>query len=284
MRPQPKPYEYVLYIDEAGDDGLTRVRPIDETGASEWLLVSGVLIRARNEDSVDDWVTNIRKDINATQSPALHFRKLSPRKKLRTCELLAEQKAVYFVVCSNKKNMRGWENERAAKKRGKQWFYNWCVRCLLERTTQLCYEDGIKRGVKPNYLKIVFSERGSHSYGQTKAYLELLKAQAASKTTYLRKWEIKHEVLRYNLINYVPHTEDSGLQLADVIASAFYQACDTLDVKNDPNPAKLLAQRMARRNGICADYGVILQPTPPNKGNLNEVQKEIFEFFGYSFQ
>jgi hypothetical protein len=31
-----KPYEYVLYIDEAGDDGLKRVRPIDGAGATEW--------------------------------------------------------------------------------------------------------------------------------------------------------------------------------------------------------------------------------------------------------
>jgi len=28
-------YGYVLYIDEAGDDGLARVKPIDENGAGE---------------------------------------------------------------------------------------------------------------------------------------------------------------------------------------------------------------------------------------------------------
>ena len=43
------PYDYVLFIDEAGDDGLTRVKPIDPDGASEWLVISGVLVRAEDE-------------------------------------------------------------------------------------------------------------------------------------------------------------------------------------------------------------------------------------------
>lgn len=46
MRNESDPYNYILYIDEAGDDGLTRVRPIDENGASEWLIIGGVLVRS----------------------------------------------------------------------------------------------------------------------------------------------------------------------------------------------------------------------------------------------
>ncbi|MFD3189946.1 DUF3800 domain-containing protein, partial [Sedimentitalea sp. HM32M-2] len=103
-----EPYEYILYIDEAGDDGLKRVRPLDDVGASEWLVVSGVLIRHDNESDVVDWVREIREDINARQGPALHFRNLSPSKKKRTCELLIEKPVVCFAVCSNKKNMRGY--------------------------------------------------------------------------------------------------------------------------------------------------------------------------------
>jgi len=34
---------YVVYIDEAGDPGLTRVRPIDENGASDWIVLRAVL-------------------------------------------------------------------------------------------------------------------------------------------------------------------------------------------------------------------------------------------------
>lgn len=81
----------------------------------------------------------------------------------------------------------------------------------------------------------------------------------------------------------MPHTSVAGLQLADVVASAFYQAVDTLDVKKDPEPAKLLLPKMARSNGSVADEGVVLQPTPPWKARLTPVQKNIFEFYQYDF-
>jgi hypothetical protein len=35
---------YVAYIDESGDDGLTRVRPIDPDGATEWFVISAVVV------------------------------------------------------------------------------------------------------------------------------------------------------------------------------------------------------------------------------------------------
>lgn len=36
-------YEYVAYIDESGDQGLQKVKPLDPGGSSEWLIVSGVM-------------------------------------------------------------------------------------------------------------------------------------------------------------------------------------------------------------------------------------------------
>lgn len=277
------PYEYILYIDEAGDDGLKRVRPVDPSGASEWLVISGVLVRKNNENAVVHWVRDIRADVDATQGPALHFRNLSPTKKRRVCELLTEKELVCFVVCSNKKNMRGYSNERAALAGGKQWFYNFCVRFLMERVTDLCFRDSDKKFRESKNLKVVFSQRGGHSYGQTKAYWELLRSQYRFGTTYLNRWVMRHEVLRFRLVDYVPHTSNAGLQLADTVASAFYQACDTLDVSNNPDFAKLLLPKMARSGGSAADYGVVLQPTPPWRADLNETQKAIFSFYGYDF-
>jgi hypothetical protein len=33
-------YHYVVYIDEAGDDGLKAVKPLSRPGSSEWLILS----------------------------------------------------------------------------------------------------------------------------------------------------------------------------------------------------------------------------------------------------
>jgi hypothetical protein len=42
-------YGYIAYVDEAGDPGLNKVRPIDENGASEWLVLSAVVMKAKRE-------------------------------------------------------------------------------------------------------------------------------------------------------------------------------------------------------------------------------------------
>lgn len=47
----PEPY-YVAYIDEAGDAGLKKVRPIDAVGATEWLCLGAVLIKVKYEPEV----------------------------------------------------------------------------------------------------------------------------------------------------------------------------------------------------------------------------------------
>ncbi len=278
-----EPYEYVLYIDEAGDDGLRAVRPIDVVGGTEWLCIGGVLVRVNNEASVVDWVKQIRADIDSRQGPVLHYRNLSPTKKRRACELLAQKQVVCFAVCSNKKNMRQHSNERAAARGGKQWFYNFCVRLLMERATELCLIDSRKRYKAARNLRVIFSERGGHSYGQTKAYWEVLKRQSMAGTTYLPKRTVRHEVLRYQLVEYLPHNQNAGLQLADVVASAFFQACDVLENRWDPEPAKLLTPKMYHEAGVYADSGVVLQPTPPWRAELTPQQQEIFKHFGYSF-
>lgn len=170
-------YDYVLFIDEAGDDGLRKVSPIDADGSSEWLVISGLLVRAEDEGRCRDWLDTIRQDINALQSGVLHFRKLGPAKRLRAACMLGDLDVRAFTVCSNKKSMRGHNNERAAASGGKQWFYNWIVRILMERATNYCLENSIRKFGRPSKVKVLFSARGGHSYGHTKAYWELLKSQ-----------------------------------------------------------------------------------------------------------
>ena len=52
-------YGYIAYIDEAGDPGLKTVRPLDENGASEWLVLSAVVMKAEREAKVVDWVSGL---------------------------------------------------------------------------------------------------------------------------------------------------------------------------------------------------------------------------------
>lgn len=136
----PEPY-FVAYFDEAGDPGIKKVAPIDPNGASEWFVVGCTVIRARNEPNLVPLVRDIKQKIQSTQSPDLHYRNLSEGKKLPVCEALAKEKLRFFVVASNKQNMRGYRNPRAEafSTHPNDWFYNFCVRVALERVTELIH-------------------------------------------------------------------------------------------------------------------------------------------------
>jgi hypothetical protein len=53
------PVGYIAYIDEAGDAGLKKIRTRNTPGASEWLVMSAVLMRAEREGDVSGWVNQM---------------------------------------------------------------------------------------------------------------------------------------------------------------------------------------------------------------------------------
>lgn len=283
-------YDYIAYIDEAGDPGLNRVRPIDEVGGTEWFVIGCALIRKSDEDKPPAWIKNILSDLGIHQRPDLHYRDLSPTRKLRACKLAAQLPIRYFAIASNKKNMRKYQNERAEKKSySKQWFYNWCCRLAMERITDFVLRDSIKRHKEPRLVHIEFSKRQGHSYTQTQGYHALLKTQSRANNTLLKKRVPKWQVMDQRLVSAKSPYESAGTQLADCVTSSIYDAVDKLDTGPcNIEPAKLLKSRMAFEHDACGgelikDYGISLHPTPDFSANIDEDQKEIFRFYGYDF-
>lgn len=278
-------YGYIAYIDEAGDPGLNRVRPIDDNDATEWLMLSAVVMRAKRESHVVDWVDAIRTGIGVTQRRYLHYRDLSPTRKLAVASRISELPLRGFAVCSNKKNMRRYSNPKAEKIPSQQWFYNWCVRFLLERVSQFCERRTMKDYGERQKIKIEFSRRGGHSYSQTSAYHYYLGLQQEGGTVYLQKREPVTKMLDWELMEDHPHETRAGLQLADVVASAFYQASDFLGPGQwNTAPAIALAPIMATENGSARDFGVALFPSVPWKAELTPEQKQVFQHYGYDFR
>lgn len=286
MTSEQNEYDYIAYVDEAGDPGLRKVRPIDEDGSSEWLILGAVVMRAKREPDVGDWLQDTKKAIGVDVRGPLHFRKLSPTRRLVVAQRLAIQPLRAFAVCSNKKNMRHWRNPRAERIPSQEWFYNWCLRLLLERLTAFCdTRRYIDLGGAPCKIKIEFSRRGGHRYSQTRAYALYLRHQEQGGKVYLKKRQIKTDLLSTDLMEDHPHWSRPGLQLADTVASAFYSACNTIGPGQwDTAPALALSPIIAKENGKTSDFGVALQPTPPWKGDLTGDQRQIFEHFGYGFE
>ena len=74
----------------------------------------------------------------------------------------------------------------------------------------------------------------------------------------------------------------AGLQLADLIASAFYQAANAESPTFDQEPAMALRPIIARNGDDAVNVGVTLSPLPHQAAVPAECRR-IFEEFGYGF-
>lgn len=88
-------------------------------------------------------------------------------------------------------------------------------------------------------------------------------------------------MLSSKLIEVIQHDQNAGLQLADIVASAFYNAAHTGGATWDTSPAKALKPRVAMLNNEHTNQGLTLLPWSNWSLLLEESQKEIFRFYGY---
>jgi hypothetical protein len=110
----------------------------------------------------------------------------------------------------------------------------------------------------------------------------MLKDQSKKGTTYLNKRTIDWRVFDSRLIQVLPPHLNAGLQLADVVASSFYQAVDILPptVFNTYN-ARLLRPRIAEKDSSPENYGVTFLPFNYHEAKLRPEQIDVFEFYGF---
>jgi Protein of unknown function (DUF3800) len=274
------PVSFVAYIDESGDTGLESVKPINERGASEWLVLSCFLVRAVNDLKLPEWVRGIQTKFKNVQSPHLHFGDLLPFKRLIACETLAQNPCRAFVAMSNKKNIQRYRNPNL-NPNNKAWIYWWLARLLLERVTKFCervipFED---RGEQK--LRIVFSRRTDLKYKDFEDYLWKLRWQSYFGELVLDAGDISWAVVDFDEIRVLDHAARSGLQLADVVSGAFFQAVErNRPADCDPSYANVLAPIMARDTwGRTIGFGIKAMPDLQAMGLADE-QKKVFEFYG----
>ncbi|WP_282602980.1 DUF3800 domain-containing protein [Paracoccus sp. PARArs4] len=287
----PMDHHYTLFIDEAGDDKVKHLKPSVVDGNSEWLCLGGYLIRAEAEPDLDRRRDEILRSIGGQPGGVLHFQKLHPKNRVKATQTLATRtnSARGFVVCSCKRTMLNHHNARAAAVTSNQrdYLYNWVVRLLLERVTAYVANHAQRHGIKKPVLRIVMASRRGHHFGQFKAYVQQLINQATAGTTYLSTRQIVAEVLRYNLIELAHAPTQPGLQLADVLVSAFFQSIEQASPHHADKVAMHLRPLMAERRTASGRQtrrdgeGVTFFPDRRAVHLLTADQTKFFEHFGY---
>ena len=159
--------------------------------------------------------------------------------------------------------MRGYRNPQAeaVSLHPHNWFYNYCIRVALERISEWCATWSIRETGQPKYVKLVFSRRGGHSYRHVDTYTHLLAIQASQGTLYQTAKVPDFRVLDHRLIDVIDHNKSAGCQIADVVASAFFQAANAGNKRWNTEYAEALQPRIARNEyRVCANFGVTLLP------------------------
>ncbi|MGO4124712.1 DUF3800 domain-containing protein [Inquilinus sp. YAF38] len=273
--------KFVTYIDESGDTGIDKIKPFDANGASEWLVISCFLVRVENDTKTLSWVREILSKFKNVQSSHLHFADLISAKKLIACEVISSKDCRFFVVMSNKKNIRKYKNSKLDDG-NKSWLYWWMCRLLLERVTDFCdrHVPAEKKGSQK--LRIVFSRRGGMRYIDFHNYLQKLYLQSRTGRLVIDTGDIYWPVIDFDEIFVLDHKARAGLQLADVVAGAFFQAVErNRPAECDPIYAKLLRPRMARdRYRRIMGYGIKTMPDLWEM-QLALEQRPIFEHCGF---
>lgn len=277
------PIRFVAYIDEAGDTGIDGVRPVDPSGATEWLLLSCMVVRESDDQSCMEWVKEIKSKFTNVNSPFLHYKDLLPKKKEIACNLLVQKPCRFFVVASNKRNIDGWKNEAAefVSGKGSAWLYWWLARLLLERVTSFC-EARVpiaQRGQAK--ILFVFSRRGGLKYVDFCNYLKRLHKQSRTNSLHIKKRDLCWSVVDEDELLVLDSSARAGLQLSDLCAGAFFQALENKS-NFDTQFAKSFKPRMAfGKGGTILGEGLKTMPELHQMG-LTLEQREIFEFYGYS--
>ena len=211
--------EYVAYIDEAGDEGFGKLATLNAGGQSRWLVIGACIVRHEDDLKLPGLRNQIVTRLGRRQTKEVHFRDLKHAQKIVACQEIARFPISVCVTFSHKITIAGTPYEPTFKRPG--YLYNYLVRWLLERVTAFCATQGDFRD--PCKLRLVFSRRANTNYQSMKNYLELMR-DGLEQVRPVRS--INWRVLNVNDIAVENHSKWAGLQVADCVTSAFFQAVE----------------------------------------------------------
>lgn len=254
---------YLLFVDEAGDDGLVASRG-DQGASSDWFLLGGILVRQNDEPHLVNKMRDATSEAGLPVGRDIHFNRLNEKKRRIFTRSISETQVRWFCVASHKHNMISHKNERAAAVSGKRnALYPFLLRLLLERVTSYCANhdniSGINHAESDLFVRI--SSRGGLRGRDLTDYAYRMFRQRLSGGAVLNKRQVDFRVFAPKSITLSDNASYVSLQAADVVVSAIYKAISAAD----PNSKCMIhaldiARRAARSsNGILGE-GLMLLP------------------------
>ncbi len=267
-------YSHIAYIDEAGDEGFGKLKEGYKGGQSQWLLIGAVVVRGPVDRQLPSWRDQILARFQKFDQRDLHFKNLKHDQKVVVCQELASRPLRSSIVFSNKCTISSARNSERFKEPG--FLYNYLTRWLLERVTTYCANDAHLIQTRKPRLKVVFSRRGGTDYQAMNDYLELMRdGREVVNPSRNINWTIfdPKDIVVEN------HSKWAGLQLADCVTSAFFNAVEPNFYGNqEVRYGEILAPTLMQAHGSA--FGVGVTPVPSlAAAQPNEQQRAFFQRF-----
>ncbi len=249
-------HDFVLYIDEAGDEGFGKLKnSVRNGGQSEWLLLGALIVRQQNDLNVPAWKRDLILRFPNKKKMDLHWRNLNHDQRIVVARHLSALPLKIGIVASHKVTIPGSKHESTFKQKG--YLYNYLTRWLLERTIDFCRLHA-KRDICR--IKVVFSKRRNTDYEHMKDYITMLKeGRDLVKSPRCTDWSC----IDINAIEVENHSKRAGLQLCDCVTSAFFNGLERNVYGNiEPAYALTMAKKlMIDQNGRSKNAGLTIVPS-----------------------
>ena len=242
-------HSYTVFIDESGDEGF--VFNPDGSGSRRWLVLSAVVVRARNELQLVGALKETRRLLARRPGSQLHFTDLKHEQRVPYVRQLAAAPIRTVTVLVYKPDIAEPEKFQSEK----FLLYRYATRLLLERVSWLC-RDQRRAEEGDGRADVIFSNRSIMSYEDLRKYLRLLKAQSNPMEV-----RIDWSVIEPETVRAVNHDQLAGLQAADAVASSFYYAANLNRYgETEDRYAQLLEPTVYRHKGQHLGYGLKFWP------------------------
>lgn len=243
---------YYAYIDEAGDEGLGKLKLNDGFGQSRWFLIGAILVGEKNDRLLPGWKREMRAQFPEKKKPDLHWQGLTHDQRRALASSLAAKPVGAAVMLSHKTTIPGSPYEDTFKK--PQYLYNYVMRWGLERLITAC-----EKAAEPDKatLHLTFSRRAGTDYKVMRDYLLKL---AAGRDLFKAPRQTRWSVLDIDGIAVESHSQRAGLQMADWLTSAFFNAVEPNRFGDtEQEYARRLIPRLIRADsGSCQNAGLTL--------------------------
>jgi hypothetical protein len=238
---------FIAYVDESGDEGF-KFNP-DGTGSSRWFVLSAVVFRKPNDLLAVGALKRARETLKWDAKQNFHFTKMKHHQRLVLLHELAPLSFRTVTVVSYKPDIPDLERYQANK-----WLlYRYLTRLLIERISWLC-RDHAKAGQGDGTVDLIFSDRAAMSYDDIRGYMNLLKQHAENGSAAVN---IHWPAIRVDQLRAVAHDQLAGLQLADVVASSYFQAIRLNEFNiADPSYVGHLQKQVYRHRRAHLGYGL----------------------------